>query len=446
MRSKGATGTPDTVAEAAAALLVVVALLAGGGSRGIGDAIVHLAALPVVLIAAMRWRWATAPRAQRVVAVALVAAMALALLQLVPLPPGLYSSLPQRADVPADLMKAGQPADAWHPMTLDRWGTVRALLALATFAAFWLLACSLSQSARVRLLKLALALATVTALLGYAQSAAGTHSPLRLYDYHHPIGAIGLFANRNHFASLMAMLLPFAIALGVQAQGMRRAPVALGWYAVAAMLFLAAALSFSRTGLALASAVALVSLLLLPARVGAFANHRGVRRWAPVASIAVAIAGIAVYAWDGISLRLQLDPLEDLRWQYLRYGWDAALAYLPWGGGWGSFKAVYEPFEPVGAMREVYALHAHNDFLETLVESGLPGCVLIVTLMVTVISVTRKNLIDHSFHAPILSAATIVAFVPMAHSLVDYPLRTHAVAVVLALVLSFLLANADESR
>lgn len=444
MRLKGAKGTPDTAAELAAALLLTAALLAGGGSRGIGDVIVHMAALPALLLALMRWQWAPASRPQRAMAVICLGAIALAVLQLIPLPPAILSMLPGRSDVLADLAQARQ-AHGWLPLTLDRWGTVRALLAMLVFASFWALACTLTTAARLRLLKLALVLATLTALLGYAQSAAGTHSALRFYDYHHPIGAIGLFANRNHFACLMAMLLPFAIALGVQSQTRRRVPAALAWYAVAAMLFLAAALSFSRTGLALACAAALASVVL-SSRVTDASKPGRVRRWAPMAAIAVAIAGIAVYAWDGISHRLQQDPLEDLRWQYLRYGWDAAQAYLPWGSGWGSFKSVYAPLEPVAAMREVFALHAHNDVLETLIEAGLPGIVLILTLLVTVIYVTRKSLIDHTFHGPILSAAAIAAFVPLAHSLVDYPLRTHAVAVVFALVLSFLLTNASESR
>ena len=445
MRLKGAEGTPGMAAEIAAALLLTAALLAGGGSRGVGDAVVHLAALPALLLAVMRWQWAPASRAQRVLAVLCASAIALAVLQLLPLPPAIYAMLPGRSDVLAELAQAGQP-HGWLPLTLDRWGTVRALLALMVFTSFWALACTLTHDARLRLLKLALILATLTALLGYAQSAAGIHSLLRPYDYHHPIGAIGLFANRNHFACLMAMLLPFAVALGVQAQARRSAPVALAWYAVAAMLFLAAALSFSRTGLVLACATALASVLLLSPRTGAASGQGGIRRWAPLAAIGVAIAGIAVYAWDGISQRLQQDPMEDLRWQYLRYGWDAAQAYLPWGSGWGSFKSVYAPFEPVGAMREVFALHAHNDLLETAIESGVPGLVLQLTLFVTVVCVTRKSLIDRTFHGPILGPAALGAYDPMVHSLVDYPLRTHSVAVVFALVLSFLLASASDAQ
>jgi hypothetical protein len=347
MRSMSAGLTRDAIAESAAALLLVVALLAGGGPRGVSDAVVHVAGLPALLLVFTRWQW-DASGAQRAFAMVCLAAIALALLQSVPLPPYLLGRLPERGSIIADLTRAHQP-QGWLPLTLDRWGTVRALLALVVFSSFWALSYSLTNAARLRLLKVALVLAALMAMLGYAQSASGARSQLRFHTFHHPIGAIGLFANRNHFACLMAMLTPVAIALGVQSHVRERAPAAAAWYVVAAMLLLAAALSLSRTGLVLASVSVVVTVLLVRRRAVAASARQGASVLvgiAPVASITAAVAGIAIYAWDDIRQRLQQDPLEDLRWQYLRYGWDAALAYLPWGSGLGSFKSVYPAFEP----------------------------------------------------------------------------------------------------
>jgi O-antigen ligase len=81
-----------------------------------------------------------------------------------------------------------------------------------------------------------------------------------------------------------------------------------------------------------------------------------------------------------------------------------------------------------------------------MIEGGVPGVALLLAAFVAVVHVARKNIIARNSDASILTAAAIAAFVPMAHSFVDYPLRTHAVAVVLALVLSLLMADADESR
>jgi len=167
----------------------------------------------------------------------------------------------------------------------------------------------------------------------------------------------------------------------------------------------------------------------------------------PLLALGLAGLGIATYAWDGIVARLAQDPLDDLRWQYVRYGVDAMRAWLPFGSGFGTFRDVYATFEPVSAMREVFALHAHNDLLELLVEGGVAGGCLLLALLVLVVwhewfrqrsqSATSIALP----HGKIHTASTIACAVPLLHSLVDYPLRTLAVAVVFALALSVLLSD-----
>jgi O-antigen ligase len=432
----------DSIAELAAGLLLVMALLYGGGSRGVGDLVVHLAALPALAIGVMRWRHADATRLQRLFLYWLLAAFALVALQLLPLPASVFAALPQRAAVLADLKSADlQPA--WLPMTLDIWGTVRALLALATFAAAWLLASTLAHDARIRLIKLVVGVALAMALLGFAQAAAGSHSSLRFHDYHHPVGAIGLFANRNHFADLMGMVVPLALGLAAWAQARHRAAHAAVWYAAASVLFLASALSYSRAGIALTFVAAAATAIVL-ARRGASSAHP--RRYVlPVMGIAIVGLAVAVYAWDGIANRLTQDPLEDLRWQYVRYGLDAAKAYLPWGSGLGSFRDVYAPFEPLAAMQQVHALHAHNDLLEIAVEAGLPGLInlFIFVVLLAIAAVTRKRGGEplSGPQSTIIPAVAFAAFVPLTHSFVDYPLRTLSVATVFAILVAVLTAR-----
>lgn len=442
MQRYGAGGTPDVVAEVALALLIVVALACGGGSRGTGDVVVHLVAVPVLVLGVLRWRTAGTTRLQQVFGWGLLAIVALIALQLLPLPVAAFAVLPQRATVLTDLHAAGlQPA--WLPMTLDRWGTVRALLALTTFGASWMLASTLPPQARARLLKLALIAAGAMALLGFAQAAAGTHSPLRFYVYHHPIGAIGTFANRNHFADLLAMLLPFALAFGVHAQRQRSHAGTFIWYGLAVVLFLAAALSYSRTGFALACVAVVAGLLALrPIRLLAGrmpAGRTPARQMAPLLAGLAAVLAVGYYAWDGIVRRLEQDPLEDLRWQYVEHGLAMARAYLPWGSGLGSFRDAYAPFEPVSAMGPTHALHAHNDLLQIAAEAGLPGLLLLLAVAGLLLTAAYTALRHANSPSALLpSAAAVAVFVPLAHSLVDYPLRTLAIGVVFGLVVAVL--------
>ncbi|UHQ18460.1 O-antigen ligase family protein [Lysobacter sp. KIS68-7] len=425
----------DTAAFVCAAVLIVAALLFGGGPRGMGDAVVHLAMLPCLALAVMRWNRAEATRWERAFAAWCMCALALIALQLLPLPPALWSMLPQRAGVLADLTQAGV-SPGWQPMTLDAWATVRAGVAFVTFAATWWLCTTLGTQVQRRLLLVALVVGVALAFFGFAQAAAWPQA-VRFYAFHHPIGAIGSFANRNHFADLLAMLLPISLAFAAQAQREMRATVAAWAFAATAVLWLAAALTFSRTGFLLAScALALSAAILWWPRAGMS------RRWiAPVFAMVIAVLAVGHYAWDGLMQRLAQDPLDDLRWQYLRHSLEAMQAYLPFGSGLGSFPFVYAPLEPLAEMGSTFAERAHNDPLQIAIEAGLPGLALALAFVVLVAWKTVGNV--RAWRAeplradPIRSVMGIALAVPLVHAWVDYSLRTLAVSVLAGLLLSY---------
>jgi hypothetical protein len=434
MSSRAVPARQDTLAFAAVAVLLVVALLFGGGPRGAGDAVVHMAMLPCLALGLLRWREAMDSRWQRVFFAWWGCATALVLLQLVPLPPALYARLPQRASVLADLAQAGV-GTAWRPMTLDTWATVRAGLALTTFGATWLLASTLDPRVQRRLLAIALGVGVALAFFGFAQAAGGSRA-LRFHQFHHPIGAIGTFANRNHFASLLAMLLPISLAFAAQAQRERRMSVAASAFATAAVLWLAAALTFSRAGFVLASFA-----LVAGACIAWWPRGGASRRWVvPVLVLGVAALSVGHYAWDGIMHRLEQDPLDDLRWQYVRHGFTAMHAYLPWGTGLGSFPWVYAPMEPLADMGPTFAERAHNDPLQVAIEAGLPGLALLLAFTALVlVKATRNFLIwrrDRVGDDRVHSVIVVALAVPLLHAWVDYPLRTLAVSVLAGLLLA----------
>jgi O-antigen ligase len=429
------------VTLAAAAVLLAGALVFGGGSRGAGDFVVHLLAAPALAIAILQWRHAQASRAQRMFLYLLCAAASLLVLQLLPLPRGLFDSLHGRDGVLQELGEAGV-RDAWLALSLNPLGTLRALLALLVFATAWMLASMLPPHGREQLLRLVLAIALLMALLGFAQAAAGRHSALRFYDFHHPVGAIGAFSNRNHFADLMAMMIPFAVSMGkVQFERNRAGAGLLLWSALTVVLFLAAALSFSRTGFALACAALVAGWLVQLRGKGEGVVNGGATRWAlPLAVAGSCVLAVAYYAWRGIVQRLDQDPLDDLRWQYLSNGLQVVRAQLPWGSGFGSFRDVYAPFEPVADMGRTFAMHAHNDALEIAIEGGVPALILLCATVVMIAWAAASLWRGSSARSRLKTAAAVAVFVPLVHSFVDYPLRTLAVASVFGLVMAVLLA------
>ncbi|KIQ97497.1 O-antigen ligase family protein [Lysobacter sp. A03] len=435
MRNKGVALTPDLIAGAVAATLLVVAMIFGGGSRGTGDAVVHLFAVPALWLGVMRWRRHDATGLQRAFLYLFLAAIGVALLQLLPLPASWIGALPLRHEVLADLAAAGMHS-AWLPMSLDPWATARALLAIASTLAMWLLCCTLPTRVLDRLLALAAILAVPMVLLGFAQVAGGNRVDLHVHAFQNTGTATALFANRNHFASMLAMLLPVAMVLAHGAQRAHHKPAAFAWYATVVLLLLGAAMTFSRTGVLLAAvAAAATGAMLLLSANGAATSWP--RRHAGMA-LTLLVAGVAVanYAWSRIIDRFDKDPLGDRRWDYIAHGWTAIKGYLPWGSGLGTFRDTYAPFEPIDAMINNYALHAHNELVEIALETGLVGLALIAAFLALLLLAVRRGLISRPDGVKLPVAAAIAITVPVAHGLVDYPLRTLTVSVVFALLLA----------
>lgn len=416
-------------AEMLAAGLLLCALVLGGGP-GPGNIVVQALAGAALAYGALRWRKAPPDRFARGMNWLLFASTGLVLIQLLPLPVDVYMRLPQRAGVVADIRATGL-APGWMPLTLDRPGTLRALLGLEAFAGMWLLAGTLSMDARVRLLKVALAAGILLAVIGFAQASAKLDTT----------GANATFANRNHFASLMAMLVPVGFALSRQ-QGTNAGGALLGYSAVVVLL-LAAALSYSRAGSLLALYAAIASVAAMGGRNQHPHSHRATL--AALASLSVAMAVVAFYAWDRLGARFGSNVASDLRWDYWENGIHALRAYLPWGSGLGSFRWVYQGFEPIAGLGEfTYAVHAHNELLELGIEAGIAGLLLAIAFLALLAKTVAG--IHASPERPWPTAAAIACSVPLLHSLVDFPLRTQACSIALALLLSVMRDSIPRHR
>lgn len=414
--------TVEGVAVTSAGLLLLVALAMGGRAHGAFDSVVHAAALPVIGLALWRWRFDLLGRWQKLMFAVLVGAMALAVLQLLPIPVGMYETLPGRQQIVADLGRAGM-APHFLPVTVDRWATVRTLVALACFTAMWMLCTTLEHGDRVRLAKLALVAALPLVIIGFAQASLKRDTT----------GATALFANRNHYASLMAMLVPLAFAAAREDWARRYRAWSIAWLATAALLLLAAALSFSRAGFALACLAAVAAVF-----VGGDIR-RSRRSMAPLLAVGLALAAVGYFASDRLAARFAADWVTDLRWQFLANGWSVLVSWLPWGSGLGTFPGVYGASEGTKSLAEFsHASYAHNEIVQVGIEAGWLGLGLLGVFLGTVVAAAASRMRGHGRSAWAGAAAIAIA-VALLHSLVDYPLRTFACSMLLALSLSLLL-------
>jgi O-antigen ligase len=192
----------------------------------------------------------------------------------------------------------------------------------------------------------------------------------------------------------------------------------------------------SRAGLAL-TIVALLAIFAL-----AFVDGRSSAK-AKAAKLLLAATTFAAilsmqFAVYRILGRFATDPLESSRPLFAHNTITAAKAFMPFGSGLGTFVPVYQMFEKPGdTIANIYVNHAHNDFLEFWLETGIFGPILICLFAIWLghrsIKLWRRRAADGSvFDCNLGRAATIVIGLLLAHSVVDYPMRTEAIMAVFA--------------
>lgn len=431
-------GQWDAVAIASVVLLALSFFL-GGASRdhALRLAIVELAALPVLVLGLDRLIRNGLWRQHRFPLTVLAAIAAIPLIQLVPLPPGVWTALPGRDEMALALQLAGLQPD-WAPLSLSPDHTWRSALALIPPAAFFIAMLSQTGQQRERLAYLCVAGAIVAIGLGAAQLASGGE---RLYPWATTsAGSVnGFFANRNHLASYILITLPFAVILGA-ATLRRRGRTASGlWFGAlfTGLAIVALAAIRSRVGITLFAPVMVVSLL--GAWIAAGRGRPGPGLLVFVGSIAAALTAVAVLALPPILARFDTQGAPEDRFQRWPLVAEAAETYLPLGSGIGSFDPVYRSVEPLRELDGSFFNQAHNEYVETWLEAGWAGAGVIIAFLVWYSrrcwSAWRAR---PSRERDMQRAASIGIGVLLVHSIADYPLRTATLAVVFALCCALL--------
>jgi O-antigen ligase len=118
---------------------------------------------------------------------------------------------------------------------------------------------------------------------------------------------------------------------------------------------------------------------------------------------------------------------------------------MPFGSGLGSFRDVYPLYEQAERVTTTYAVHAHNEYAELLLELGLPGILLF--LLFAGWWAYRVWFVWRSAEAgPFARAAAIASAALLIHSLVDFPLRTAALAACFGMCLALVAESGRAPR
>jgi O-antigen ligase len=169
-------------------------------------------------------------------------------------------------------------------------------------------------------------------------------------------------------------------------------------------------------------------------------HRRGLQR------AAIVLAGIllvgAVGALESSSIRPNGFSAEaatsvQSRDEMLKTTLAASRDFLPFGSGVGTFRRVYDLYENPDRTTRTYVVHAHNDYAELMLETGVPGIVLILLFLMWWGAAAWRAWRSQEA-APYARAASIASAAILAHSLVDFPLRTSAIASLFAMCLALL--------
>lgn len=443
---------PIRLVHVAASLLLLPLLFGGGAAPGFwSDAFIEIASLPLLLLLLYRLLRSAPARAARWPLVLAAGAFVLPLLQLVPLPPDVWSALPGREPIVAGYRAAGM-ALPWLPVSLDPAATWLSLLALLPAATVFLATLALDAKARRVLVLTILAVIPVSVALDLLQMMGGAGSQLRFYAFTDTSRAVGFFANSNHNAAFLYCALPFAAAWIVGLVRDRRRHRVLGTVLaamLAAAIIIGLALTRSRAGALLGGLAGLACIALV------WRDARGRQRRNLLLAVGGAnLLGLLImfqFGFVAFSQRIDnQDVMQDLRWPVAVVASQAAVANLPLGTGMGTFVPVYRMFAPPGLLREHYVNHAHDDWLELWLDGGLPALVLIVGFLawfgVAAVRAWRARdprgtVLDGAF----ARAGSIVIGLLLLHSLLDYPLRSAAMMTVFALACALLVAPAPSA-
>ena len=396
------------------------------------------------------WRIGFSPpsRAAREAFGIIFLAVCLVLLQLLPLPAFLWTSLPGREFVAEGLRAAGvEPG--WMAFSLSPPATRLAFLAmLAPIAAF---VGGLSLNSNERWLAVTVLIACVLAiiLLGLAQKFQGGQGLLYFYRESSVGWATGTFANRNFFAALLYSSIPLTWALALRFIRERRVNrYIVGTFASVMLLavILGLAAAGSRAGIILAM-LALIASAAIGLGATGFDQRNSQSRWTIIAVI-VALVLIGQFGMVAILRLAELDPVSDLRTQIsettLRAAWD----FFPLGSGFGTFVPVYAMHETPATILSAYVNHAHNDWLELWLEGGIPAAMVLLAFVAwyffNLYRLWRPR--ENSEGVLLARAGAITCGLLLLHSLVDYPLREPALGVVFGLMCAMIAVVPERHR
>ena len=296
-------------------------------------------------------------------------------------------------------------SEGWQYVTRDFGRTLDSLLFFTACLAVFYVVYRKSEETRTRFNRfflLGVGLNFVVAVLQFASAGAAITNAGFPYTL-----AGGFFANPNHLSALLYVSIPFFLL------SFRNTRLNFMSYVIVFAIIWFELVVASMAGVLLSFACVLVSITWL--------SEWRILRWA---TLGVAFL-FAIAALFFVPVVLDAELAGDLNRRVFALNTLRAIGdYWSLGSGFGTFTLIYPSYEVQTGIFDEFVNHAHNDYLELILEGGI---MFVAALFLYAMALLLKLIFGRIENQQKVALLGIVFL--LLHSLVDYPLRTMALAV-----------------
>lgn len=369
---------------------------------------------------------------------------------------GLFAAHPFWQDAAQNLDSTLNPT-----ITVDTNATETALSRLLTYGGvFWLSAHIASDRRGAATLLSAVALTSLAyAIYGLIVYISGSETILGEKKWAYIGSLTSTFVNHSAFATYAGLGLVAGIGLAIDALAINGdgkislaryrlrlettlTPVVVTCIFAAPIIAMAILLTHSRMGF-VSGALGVCVLLICSMATGMLRWRLGM---AITAFLAICLGGIFLLAGEGTMARMETMTDADERLAIYATTMRAIHDHWLLGTGYGTFFAVFPSYRDASLPYPVFYEMAHNTYLETALELGVPAACALGFSVIWIIAVCVRGTIirqkDKIFPCVAVAASAITGAI----SVTDFSAQTPAVAITFASLLGIGFAQSFSSR
>jgi O-antigen ligase len=378
------------------------------------------------------------------------------LLQLVPLPSFFVGWISPARLLDPTLSSVAPGQWVWTTLSIYPHDSVLALLKFLAYLGAFLLAAYLFESRKRKstLLRVLILLGCFEAVYGIVQYLTGWQKIFTYTKQFDLMEATGTYINRNHFAGLLELTLPFVVASlyysfqlwsegrvadTEKASAPRVSSSSQSIFYMFVLLIMVIGVIFSRSRMGILVTLFSILFMFLAALVRLKVGRRAWMGGVFLFLFCVTAYGIWI-GLDPVLLRFELMSESGYPQMEGRISnWGDALHlvrdYPVTGAGLGTFGLAFRHYQ-TGSVN-FYVDHAHNDYLEFAADTGLLGVALLfLPILYLLLRMLIFFLTDPRRYRPAVTLGCIGSTLGMLiHSLTDFNLQIPANALIFAVVL-----------